>query len=102
MTTVYNITVADYHTYAIGKDEVLVHNKAMRTIPPQPGKGEIELVKGSYLKQLGIDEHELKSTCPGKPSEFDIYKDKKGNLWGFRKRGIGEGEYLGNINDFLE
>jgi hypothetical protein len=30
ITTVYNITVADYHTYAVGSGEVLVHNKAMK------------------------------------------------------------------------
>jgi hypothetical protein len=29
ITTVYNLTVADYHTYAVGSSEVLVHNKAM-------------------------------------------------------------------------
>jgi hypothetical protein len=28
-TTVYNLTVADYHTYAVGVGETLVHNKAM-------------------------------------------------------------------------
>ncbi|MDR2643839.1 MAG: HINT domain-containing protein, partial [Planctomycetaceae bacterium] len=28
ITTVYNLTVADYHTYAVGNGETLVHNKA--------------------------------------------------------------------------
>jgi hypothetical protein len=28
-TTVYNLTIADYHTYAVGVGETLVHNKAM-------------------------------------------------------------------------
>jgi hypothetical protein len=28
-TTVYNLTIADYHTYAVGMGETLVHNKAM-------------------------------------------------------------------------
>jgi hypothetical protein len=30
ITTVYNLTVADYHTYAVGIYEALVHNKAMK------------------------------------------------------------------------
>lgn len=28
ITTVYNITVEDFHTYAVGECEILVHNKA--------------------------------------------------------------------------
>jgi hypothetical protein len=29
ITTVYNLTVADYHTYAVEISEILVHNKAV-------------------------------------------------------------------------
>jgi formiminotetrahydrofolate cyclodeaminase len=39
MTTVYNITVADYHTYTVGNGEVLVHNKAMKNKYDDEGFG---------------------------------------------------------------
>jgi hypothetical protein len=39
MTTVYNITVADYHTYAVGSGEFLVHNKAMKNKYDDEGFG---------------------------------------------------------------
>jgi hypothetical protein len=29
ITTVYNLTVADYHTYTVGTSEILVHNNAL-------------------------------------------------------------------------
>lgn len=44
-----------------------------------------------------VDVHELKG---GKSSKFDLYKDREGNIYIFRKGGKGEGEYTGyNIND---
>jgi hypothetical protein len=58
-------------------------------------------MKDSYLEELGINPHELKEACPGRLSEFDIYKDKKGNLWGFRKGGKGEGQFLGRLSQYL-
>ena len=38
LTTVYNFTVDDYHTYAVGEFEVLVHNRAMERMRPRQAK----------------------------------------------------------------
>jgi len=94
-TIVYNFDIDDFHTYAVGSREVLVHNSSMELLPPQPNKGQIKIMSDSHLRELGIDAHELKEACPGPPSLFDIYLDKAtGILWGFRKGGKGEGTYL--------
>jgi hypothetical protein len=37
-TTVYNLTIADYHTYAVGFGETLVHNKAMEAVSKSTSK----------------------------------------------------------------
>ena len=54
----------------------------------------IEKVKDSYLKKLGIDAHEVKKDVLGKKAkiaEYDIYKDKDtGELWVNKKDAKGE------------
>jgi RHS repeat-associated protein len=58
-------------------------------------KRDINIVKDSYLKNLGIDAHELKMEVLGrkaKIAEYDIYVDKStGELMVYKKGGIGEG-----------
>ncbi|WP_229001199.1 polymorphic toxin type 33 domain-containing protein [Photorhabdus aegyptia] len=54
----------------------------------------IKMADDKYLKQNGIDAHELKSDVVGKKniSKYDIYVNKEtGELWVFRKGGTGEG-----------
>ncbi|WP_051515133.1 RHS repeat-associated core domain-containing protein, partial [Fervidicella metallireducens] len=54
----------------------------------------IKMVKDNYLKKNGIDAHKLKAEVVGKNnvSKYDIYVDKDtGQLWVYRKKGIGEG-----------
>jgi hypothetical protein len=56
-----------------------------------------------WLEQEGIDAHDLKDgQVPGKLSEFDIYKDKEGNLWGVRKGQNPKTSdiYLGNLESY--
>ncbi|WP_418884067.1 polymorphic toxin type 33 domain-containing protein [Campylobacter majalis] len=48
------------------------------------------------MKKGGVDPHDLKPH-----SDYDLYKDKKGNIVIKLKNGKGQGEYTGyNINDF--
>jgi RHS repeat-associated protein len=88
---VYNLKVKDIHTYFVSDSKVLVHNACKQDKPLS--KGEIK-----KLKNAGYDIHELKG---GKgASRYDIYKDKKGDLYVKRKGGKGEGEPLNiNINE---
>ncbi|WP_232832677.1 polymorphic toxin type 33 domain-containing protein [Photorhabdus sp. CRCIA-P01] len=54
----------------------------------------IKMADDKYLKNNGIDAHELKSDVVGKKniSKYDIYVNKEtGELWVFRKGGTGEG-----------
>lgn len=56
--------------------------------------GNVEKISDNYLKQLGIDAHQLKKDFLGqkaKISRFDLYKDKTtGEILIFRKGGKGE------------
>ncbi|EUJ26914.1 polymorphic toxin type 33 domain-containing protein [Listeria cornellensis] len=54
----------------------------------------IKMAKDNYLKQNGIDAHEVKQDVVGKKNiaQYDIYIDKDtGQLWVYRKGGKGEG-----------
>jgi RHS repeat-associated protein len=73
-------------------------------IPDSP-VGGLKGVRDNWLKGQGVDPHTVKDSLPGKSSEFDIYKDKDGNLWGLRKPEYVPNavpDYLGNINDFKQ
>jgi hypothetical protein len=98
-TTVYNLTIADYHTYAVGFGETLVHNKAMEAgnIPKhvksplvseilQPRKGSIkqaELPKGSpsweKVSQMTMAEVEAaaKANKPGYKTIKKLLEDNR-------------------------
>ncbi|MBC2259866.1 hypothetical protein HCB51_16520 [Listeria booriae] len=59
----------------------------------------IKKVNDSYLKDKGFDAHEIKEGIMGKKngSKYDIYVDNDtGQLWVFRKGGIGEGTPTGD------
>ncbi len=94
---VYNIEVDGLRTYYVSELQLLVHNKPMRI--PRP-HGTPKKVSDKYLKDHGIDPHTAKEDLPGPASRFDIYVDKRGNMFGVPKGGKPEnGEYLGNIAD---
>ena len=73
-TWVYNIHVAGMHTYAVGTDALLVHNRP-DGVPPFPKKGDLKKVSDYTLQQNGIDPHTIKEGYGGAVSRFDVYKD---------------------------
>ncbi len=82
--SVYNFEVAGIHTYFVGADGVLVHNKCNagtdQTKPTSPKK-----VGDDYIKSNKIDAHGFKYDNGVKrdQSKWDIFQDTKGNnsLW---------------------
>lgn len=73
-TIVYNFEVADFHTYYVGANSVLVHNMCR---PQSPVK-----LKENALK--GVDAHAFKRDFVGSNvARWDIYKDTANNsiLW---------------------
>ena len=65
---VYNFEVEDWHTYFVGSDKILVHNKCSLT-----------KIKDSYLKQNGLDAHAIKYEVLGKNakiSQYNLFYDK--------------------------
>jgi hypothetical protein len=100
---VYNFEVADLHTYAVGNAEVLVHNKPMDDDANRPNGpvGSLKKVSDSWLKQRGIDAHKTKIEMMGREriSQYDIYKDRKGNLWILGKGGVGEPQWFDRWSD---
>jgi RHS repeat-associated protein len=72
---------------------------------PESPVGGLKGVSDDWLKEQGVDPHTVKDFLPGKSKEFDIYKDKDGNLWGLRKPKYvpnATPEYLGNIEEFKQ
>ena len=72
--TVYNFEVADFHTYYVGRNSVLVHNDCK---PDSP-------VKVSEKSLKGVDVHAFKKEFVGNSvARWDIYKDKANDsvLW---------------------
>ena len=70
-TKVYNFEVEDFHTYYVGENSVLVHNK---------GCGLNKLSNSYIKKKLKLDAHSIKKEHLGskaKISRFDLAVDKK-------------------------
>ena len=66
---VYNFEVEDWHTYFVGKNNVLVHNKCSLT-----------KIQDSYLKKKGLNAHRIKYETlhdKAKISRYDLYYDKE-------------------------
>ena len=66
--TVYNFEVEDWHTYFVGADKILVHNKCSLT-----------KIQDSFLKKNGLDAHSIKHEVLGtnaKVSRYNLYYDK--------------------------
>lgn len=56
-----------------------------------------------WLKQHGVDPHEVKDELPGRGGYQDIYVDKNGNIYAVRKgTDPNDGKYIGNMEDFQE
>ena len=73
-------------------DIVSGKSKDVRKLSPKETKA---------LERGGVDIHHLKVKSGKKASRYDLYKDKKGNIYIFRRGGKGGGEYTGyNIKDF--
>lgn len=69
--TVYNFEVEDFHTYYVGENSVLVHNK---------GCGLNKLADSYIKKTLKLDAHAIKREYLGnkaKISLYDLAVDKK-------------------------
>ncbi len=67
---VYNFEVEDFHTYFVGENSILVHNK---------GCG-LNRISTSYLKKLKLDAHSIKYEYLGKRAKISMYDlavDKK-------------------------
>jgi hypothetical protein len=60
--------------------------------PPDKPVGGLKRVDDKFLQKHNIDAHELKRANVGNKgtSEYDIYRDRDGNLWLQRKDGTGE------------
>lgn len=69
--TVYNFEVEDFHTYYVGENSILVHNK---------GCG-LNKLNNSYIKEiLKLDAHSIKQEYLGKTAKISLYDlavDKK-------------------------
>ncbi|WP_211749624.1 polymorphic toxin-type HINT domain-containing protein [Paenibacillus sp. Marseille-Q4541] len=93
--TVYNFTVADYHTYYVTDLGIWVHNTKCGL--------DIKKLDDKYLKKQKIDAHDLKREFLGrkaKIAEYDLYSNKKtGEIMIFRKGGKGEGIRTGHYID---
>lgn len=94
---VYNLEVAEDHTYAVGEAQVLVHNKPLEFVnPPDKPVGKLSKVDDGWFRQRGIDgeQHALKDAVGARPvSRFDIFKDRDNNLWVLPKNGRGEPQW---------
>jgi hypothetical protein len=66
--TVYNFEAEDWHTYFVGSEEILVHNKCSLT-----------KIADSFLKQKGLNAHTIKYEILGKGakiSQYNLFYDK--------------------------
>ncbi len=70
--TVYNFTVADYHTYYVGQGEVLVHNCGGKT--PKAGKGKNKLKPDNEAKG---DHSVFKRDDNGDIYKYETYEKTK-------------------------
>ncbi len=65
---VYNFEVEDWHTYFVGKGQILVHNKCNLT-----------RISDSYLKRNKLDAHAIKKEVLGRNApiaQYDLFYDK--------------------------
>ena len=65
---VYNFEVEDWHTYFVGSNKILVHNKCSLT-----------KISDSYLKRKGLNAHAIKYELLGnkaKISQYNLFYDK--------------------------
>ncbi|MCZ2340495.1 MAG: hypothetical protein LC104_01705 [Bacteroidales bacterium] len=94
---VYNVEVAEDHTYAVGTAGVLVHNKSMEFInPPDTPVGKVGKPNDKWFHDRGLDPHQIKDDLVGGSiSKYDVFKDQNGNLWVFPKNGRGEPQWWG-------
>ena len=68
---VYNFEVEDFHTYYVGHESVLVHNKCKLS--------SFNKLADKYLKKLGLNAHDIKYEYLGKKAKislYDLYVDK--------------------------
>lgn len=83
---VYNFEVQDWHTYFVGDEKVLVHNKCQLT-----------KIKDSFLKQKGLDAHAIKREVLGKNakiSQYNLFYDKKDKAIFVLKNGAKEAQKI--------
>jgi hypothetical protein len=80
-SVMYNLEVAQDHTYTVGDGQWVVHNCASGPI------GSFNRLDDNYLKRTTLNPHEFKEWFVGKGnvSLFDIYVDSKGNIFLLRK-----------------
>jgi RHS repeat-associated protein len=112
--TMYNLEVAKDHTFTVGVGQWVVHNSATcggdnnnSDDGVKTPTGSFKKMNDSYLKQLGIDAHQLKYEVLGKGakiSSFDIYQDGNGDLYLMQKGGSQSSAIWTtyNISDFLD
>ena len=105
----YNFTVADFNTYFVGENRVLVHN-----CPTGGGRGvdipsgdlaDMSRMNRGEMRQMernGFDAHQIKDEF-GANSRQDLFKDQQGNIFIGNRDGSGEAEWTGrNVSEFLD
>lgn len=86
----YNLEIADFHTYFVGKSKTWVHNAC----PPNLRDATKQELKDAALRD-GYDKVETwKTQGLGLRSPYNIGVDQNGNLYSYPQRG-GEVEFLG-------
>lgn len=111
----YNLEVAQDHTFTVGVGQWVVHNSdtcgegdnGNSDDGVKTPTGSVKKMSDGYLKQLGIDAHQLKYEVLGKGakiSSFDIYQDGNGDLYLMQKGGsLSTAIWTTyNISDFLD
>jgi RHS repeat-associated protein len=98
---VYNFQVEEVHTYAVGRSQVLVHNKPMEYAPrPNGPVGKMTKPNDKWFFDRGLDPHQIKDDIAGGSiSRYDVFKDRDNNLWVLPKNGNGEPQWYGRWVD---
>ncbi len=78
----YNLEVAQDHTFTVGTGQWVVHNSDCGGQDPAP-VGTLKKLNESFLRQNGIDAHAVKDEVLGGGSgaPYNIYMDRVGNLF---------------------
>jgi hypothetical protein len=98
-TTVYNIQVSRYHSYAVGREGWLVHNKPMsNAIVLQSGKKKI---LQSTLDALGLERDEARRAMENIKEAWSLPNDfHESKIWNDGSvTHAHTGENLGNLYD---